>query len=134
MLLLLLRLKPLLLLLRLKALLLLRLKALVEVIVIVVAESLLWPEPLLALLLSEGVLSELSLAEQRPPLPRPRGEVVSGGRVGEELGGEGGRLVTGGQGEAGAGGGGAEAGLALLPATTPQPGSGSAELTGGCTW
>ena len=120
-----------LLLLRLKALLLLRLKAWVEVIV--VAESLLWPEPLLPLLLSEGVLSELSLAEQRPPLPRPRGEVVSGGRVGEELGGEGGRLVTGGQGEAGAGGGGAEAGLALLPATTPQPGSQSAELTGGCT-
>ena len=125
MLLLLLRLKPLLLLLRLKPLLLLRLKAWVEVIVIVVAESLLWPEALLALLLSEGVLSELSLAEQRPPLPRPRGEVVSGGRVGEELCGEGGRLVTGGQGKAG---------LALLPATTPQPGSGSAELTGGCTW
>ena len=97
----------------------------VEVIVIVVAEALLWPEALLALLLSEGVLSELSLAEQRPPLPRPRGEVVSGGRVGEELGGEGGRLVTGGQGEAG---------LALLPATTTQPGSESAELTGGCTW
>ena len=94
------------------------------IIVIVVAESLLWPEALLALLLSEGVLSELSLAEQRPPLPRPRGEVVSGGRVGEELGGEGGRLVTGGQGEAG---------LALLPATT-QPGSESAEVTGGCTW
>ena len=111
--LLLLRLKPLLL------LLLLRLKAWVEVVV--VAESLLWPEALLALLLSEVVLSELSLAEQRPPLPRPRGEVVSGGRVGKELGGEGGRLVTRGQGEAGAGG--AEAGLALLPATTTQPGS-----------
>ena len=111
--LLLLRLKPLLL------LLLLRLKAWVEVVV--VTESLLWPEALLALLLSEGVLSELSLAEQRPPLPRPRGEVVSGGRVGQELGGEGGRLVTRGQGEAGAGG--AEASLALLPATTTQPGS-----------
>ena len=95
--LLLLRLKPLLLLLRLKPLLLLlllRLKAWVEVVV-VVAESLLWPEALLALLLSEVVLSELSLAEQRPPLPRPRREVVSGGRVGKELGGEGGRLVWG---------------------------------------
>ena len=112
--LLLLRLKPLLL------LLLLRLKAWVEVVV-VVAESLLWPEALLALLLSEVVLSELSLAEQRPPLPRPRGEVVSGGRVGQELGGEGGRLVTRGQGEAGAGG--AKVSLALLPATTSQPGS-----------